>query len=129
MRQGGMNGGEGVSNGPKGTGRHSFYWTWDEICRVWDHPDWTAKEIAEELGRTPDAVRRIRERYGRYSRTRTPICSKCGERPVWVESVHARRLGLCKGCYLDEEELRLRDAKRNGALRQLRMHARRRGEE
>lgn len=27
------------------------------------------------------------------------------------------------------KELRLRDAKRNGALRQLRMHARRRGEE
>lgn len=114
------------TNVPKRSGR---FWGWSEICTMWDHPDWTARELADELGRTEQSVRHMRMRYGRYNSSRTPICSKCGERPVWVESVHARRLGLCKGCYLDEEEMRIRDAKRNDALRQMRMHARRRGEE
>lgn len=124
------------ANGPKGTARHSNLqahgpWSWKELCTVWDHPDWTAKEIATDLlpHRSPDAVRRIRERYGRYRVGRVPICAKCGQRPVWVESVHARRLGLCESCYLEEEELRLKSSKRNVALRQRRMNARRRGEE
>lgn len=97
---------------------------------MWDHADWTAREISQELlqGRSPDSIRRIRERYGRFRVGRIPTCAKCGVRPVWVESAHARRLGLCESCYLEEEELRLRDTKRNATLRQQRKRARRRGD-
>lgn len=102
-------------------------WTWSELCTVWDHYDWTAKEVAELLpGRSPKSVERARDRYGRYRTGRVPICARCGERPVWEESPHARHLGLCMSCYLDEEEMRLKDRKRNDALRQRRMRERRR---
>lgn len=122
--------------GPKGTTGHRWEtvhhgpWSWGELCVVWDHADWTAREISQELlkGRSPDSIRRIRERYGRFRVGRIPTCAKCGVRPVWVESAHARRLGLCESCYLEEEELRLRDTKRNATLRQRRKRARRRGD-
>lgn len=116
---------QGAPGGPGHSGGRP--WTWRELCVVWDHPDWTAADVAGLLDdRSAKAVRRVRERYGRYRTGRVPVCSKCGERPVWEESAHARRLGLCKGCYLDEEEMRLKDRKRNDALRQRRMRDRRR---
>lgn len=104
-------------------------WTWHELCFVWDHPDWYASEIARELGRSTKAVRRVRDKYGRFHTGRVPVCAKCGERPVWVESAKARRMGLCESCYIEEERLRLEDRKRNDALRQMRMRDRRRNDE
>lgn len=102
-------------------------WTWPELCVIWDHPDWTAKELVEMLpGRTPKAIERARDRYGRWKSGRAPICWKCGERPVWTESPGAKRMGLCMSCYQDEERMREQDKRRNDALRQMRMRNRRR---
>lgn len=117
--------------GPKGTTRHGRAhgpWTWGELCVVWDHPDMTAADISADLlpHRSPGAVRRVRERWGRFRAGRVPTCSKCEERPVWVESPGARRLGLCKGCYLDEERMRMEDKRKADALRQRRLRERRR---
>ena len=45
---------------------------------------------------------------------------------MWEESWRARRMGLCKGCYLDEMEHRDRESRRANALRQS-LHKERRG--
>ena len=86
------------------------------------HPEMTAAELAAMLpGRTAKAVRRIRERHGRRAAGSTPAGRCCDARPVWEESPRARRMGLCKGCYLDEMERRSAEDARAGALRK-RMH-------
>lgn len=93
---------------------------------MWRHPEMTAAELSELLpGRTPKAVSRIRERYGRYRRDGVvPLCQKCGEHPVWSESADGRRWGLCKACTLDERDYLARRggpmARRDNAQRQAR---------
>lgn len=105
-------------------------WTWRELETVWRHPDMTAEEVAEMLpGRTPKAVSRIRDRYGRW-RTEgvVPLCQRCGEHPVFVEDPEARRWGLCRECAQAEKDWRDRNgdrlARENAARRQ-RKHKRR----
>lgn len=94
-------------------------WEPGELDEVLAHPEMTAAELASRLpGRTAKAVRRIRERHGRGSGP--AVCRLC-DRPVWAESARARRMGLCKGCYLDEMERREAEERRAGALRK-RMH-------
>lgn len=96
-------------------------WTWKELEYIWDHPDWTAAEIAEALGRhTPSAVKSCRTRIGRYNPAHVPRCCGCDQRPVWAESAKAKRYGLCKSCFLDEERMRLEDEARAVAIRQRR---------
>lgn len=87
---------------------------------MWARPDWTAAEIGELLGRSAASVRMQRHRMGRWHRDAVPLCCKCCDRPVWQESPIARRYGLCKGCYLDEERMRLEDEARAVALKQRR---------
>ena len=104
-------------------------WTWRELETMWAHPDWTAGELHELLPRhTARAIRDQRHRMGRYHRSQVPLCCRCEERPVWAESPIAKRYGLCKGCYLDEERMRLEEEARATALRQQRRRARRRGQ-
>lgn len=105
-------------------------WSWRELETVWRHPDMTADEVAEMLpGRTPKAVSRIRDRYGRW-RTEgvVPLCQRCGEHPVFVEDPEARRWGLCRECAQAEKDWRDRNgdrlARENAARRQ-RKHKRR----
>lgn len=105
-------------------------WTWRELETVWRHPDMTADEVAEMLpGRTPKAVSRIQDRYGRW-RTEgvVPLCQRCGEHPVFVEDPEARRWGLCRECAQAEKDWRDRNgdrlARENAARRQ-RKHKRR----
>lgn len=105
-------------------------WAWRELETVWRHPDMTAEELAEMLpGRTPKAVSRIRDRYGRW-RTEgvVPLCQRCGEHPVFVEDPEARRWGLCRECAQAEKDWRDRNgdrlARENAARRQ-RKHKRR----
>lgn len=91
------------------------------------HPDMTAEELSRILPRrSPKAIRRMRSRKGRWSKSRTPLCARCDDRPVWTESPRARKMGLCKGCYLDEMEHRDREERRNNALRQSLLKERRR---
>lgn len=91
------------------------------------HPEMTAAELASILPwRTAKAVRRIRERHGRRRAGTAPPCRACDSRPVWEESPRARRMGLCKGCYLDEMERRAAEDARANALRKRIHDARRR---
>lgn len=76
--------------------------------------------------RTPKAVQRMRDRFGRWNPDRPPLCAKCGQRHVMAEDPRARRLGLCSECYAEELRLRAEDRKRNDALRQRRMRNKRR---
>ena len=102
-------------------------WTPGELERVAAHPEMTAAELSAMLpGRTAKAVRRIRERHGRRVAGSTPTCRACDARPVWEESPRARRMGLCKGCYLDEMERRAAEDARANALRKRFHDARRR---
>lgn len=101
-------------------------WTWGELEVMWSHPDWTAGELSELLPRhTERAIRDQRRRWGRWNRAMAPLCCRCEERPVWMESPRAKRYGLCKGCYLDEERMRLEEEARATALRQRRRRLKR----
>lgn len=85
------------------------------------HPDWTADEIAAQLGRTAPAVAYARRTYGRWNpRSADGLCIVCDERPVYVESEQARRLHLCKGCWLEEQRRRLEEESEAVRLRQKR---------
>lgn len=101
-------------------------WTWSEVETMWAHPDWTSTELHELIPRhTPRAIRDQRNRMGR--RSTTPICCMCDERPVWMESPKAKRYQLCKGCFLDEERMRMEDDARAHALNERKRKARRKG--
>ena len=99
-------------------------WTWAEITAMWDHPDWTAKEVGELVGHSAGAVRQQRHRMGRYNASKAPLCCMCGTHHVWLESPKAKRYGLCRSCFLDEERMRLEDAGRAAAVRQMRRRKR-----
>lgn len=104
----------------RGARRGYARWTEEEDRLLLEHPGWTAAELSEAMGgrHSPRAVECRRSRVGRWSAGVTPTCRRCDERPVWSESPRARRMGLCKGCYLDEMEHREREAARSNALRQ-----------
>lgn len=124
---GGVRGGANAPHAPKGGW---VPWRYSELTTVWRHPDMTSRELAEMLpGRTEKAVRRVRERYGRWRLEGvTPLCQRCGEHPVAVSDPRARRWGLCMGCALREKEwLDAHEAevrRRNDARRQARRRAR-----
>lgn len=103
-------------------------WTWKELETMWQHPDWTSEELHEIIPRhTAAAIKLQRHRSGRWKRG-APLCCMCEERPVWMESPAAKRYGLCKGCYLDEERLRLEESAKQDAVKARRARARRRGD-
>lgn len=92
----------------------------------------TAGELSAMLGtRTPKAVRRIRERYGRYrSDGVVPLCQRCGAHPVFVQDSEARRWGLCRECAQAEKEYREENwerLSRENAARRQRRHKRKAG--
>lgn len=102
-------------------------WTDGERAVLRAHPEMSAVELHALLPRrSPKAIRRMREREGRWSAAAAPTCRLCDRRPVWEESPRARRMGLCKGCYLDEMEHRGREDARANALRQSLFKERRR---
>ena len=81
-----------------------------------DHSEMSAKELAALLHTTPGAVRHARQRYGRFGKS--GLCSVCGKRPVWTESKRAARMNLCKGCFIEETEKRVAEAKAAATMRQ-----------
>ena len=100
-------------------------WTWREIEVMWQHPDMTARELHELIPRhTPQAIEKQRYRMGRWHRDAAPLCCRCEDRPVWMESAKAKRYGLCKGCFLDEERMRLEERAKADAVKQRRRRAR-----
>ena len=95
-------------------------WKWNEVEAIWSHPEMTAAELHELIpGHTVEAIRKQRTRIGRFGAPSRTCCA-CDERPVWAESAKARRYGLCKGCFLDEERRRLEEEGEAAAVRQLR---------
>lgn len=125
-----MTAGVDGANAPRAPRTHArTAWSWGELQEVWRHPDMTAEELSEVLDRTPKAIRRVRERYGRW-RTEgvVPLCQRCGEHPVHVSDPQARRWGLCRECAQAEKDWRDRNAKRldrENAARRQRKHKRR----
>lgn len=103
-------------------------WTPSEIGYLHLHPDMTALEIGRKLGRSEASVEHARQRYGRWDSSAQKVCACCSERVVWEESEHARRLRLCKGCYLREMRVRQSEDAEANRVRQARFRARRRGD-
>lgn len=123
--------GENAPNAPRI--RRNVPWEYSELSVVWANPSMTAEELSRLLpGRTPKAVSRVRERYGRW-RTEgfTPPCQRCGEHPVWEAAADGRRWGLCKACTMEEREYRERSgpalAARDNAYRQRKFKRRHKG--
>ncbi len=98
-----------------------------EVAYVQAHPLDTAASLGAWLGRSASSVAHIRERFGRADERRG-VCWRCDARPVWEESRDAARMGLCKGCYLDEMARREDEERESNTLRQKRFRNRRRGE-
>lgn len=115
-----------------GSSREGRTWSPRERRVLWEHPDMTAVELSALLpGRSPQSVRHARMRFGRYNRSLVGmegVCVRCDDRPVWAESRHARRMHLCKDCYLSEMEERDREEARANAARQRKFKAKGRGE-
>lgn len=87
----------------------------------------SARELGRLLGRSAYSVARARARYGRWDTGTERICRACDERPVWEESAKARRMGLCKACYLAEERRRMEEGPEADAVRSMRRRRRRDG--
>lgn len=92
-------------------------WTDERVREMQRHPEMPSAALAARMGTTAAAIRHARHRFGRYP---TGTCCVCGERPVWAESRRAARLGLCKGCFLKEEERRAREGAAADRVRQAR---------
>lgn len=94
-------------------------WTDEDIAVMQGHADWSAEEIAAELGTTTGSVEYARKRYGRFPpRDASGLCVVCDSRPVYAESPEAKRLGLCKGCWQEEQRKRLEEEPEAVRLRQ-----------
>lgn len=105
-----------------------MYWTWKELDTMWRHPEWTAEELHEIIPRhSARGIRQQRMRSGRFRPSAVPLCCRCEERPVWMESQKARRYELCKGCFIEEERRRLEDEAGYAALRQMEQRRRKNG--
>lgn len=88
------------------------------------HPDMEAAELAELMGLTVESVRSARKRFGRFGKGTRGLCIVCDSRPVWAESAKAKRMGLCKGCYLTEMRKRDEERREHAAQRQYRHRTR-----
>lgn len=94
-------------------------WYKGEEFVMWDHPDWTARELHELIPRHSVAgIKAHRTKIGRYNPSRVGVCVVCGERPIFAESAEAFRYGLCKACYLKERERRNQEAAWSVRVRQ-----------
>lgn len=103
----------------KSTCTHRHRVTDEEVADVQSLPYATAPEISDATGIPVDRVRYIRKRFGRaWDRARL-ICCVCDTRPVWEESPGARRLHLCKRCYLAEMRRRDEEERESAAVRQM----------
>lgn len=101
-----------------------YVWTDDRIAILQGHPDWTAEELADELETTPASVAYARRTYGRFAPAgAVGLCVVCDRRPVYVESPEAKRLKLCKGCWLEEQRRRLEEGPEAVRLRQAKKRA------
>ena len=110
-------------------GAASVPWSAEEEAILVANPGMTARELAALLpGRSVQAVKRHRSRTGPFPRKSARLCVRCDGRPVYAESPKAARWGLCKGCYLDERERRLAEARRDAAIRQRERTARKGGQ-
>lgn len=99
--------------------RHGYArWTPADVSFLRQHPDMTAAEIGEALGRSASSVECARHRFGRYPAKGDTLCVVCEERVVYAESPTARRWGLCKGCYLRELRARESEDAEANAVRQ-----------
>ena len=96
--------------------RHN--WTQKDVATVQAHPDWTAAELAVLVGTTPRSIDYARYRFGRFPSNAAGLCAVCDQRPVYAESREAKRLGLCKGCWLKEQRRRLEEDAESTRLRQ-----------
>ena len=109
-----------LENASKSHKSHSYYrWNAKDIRYLQSHAYMTARELANHFGCTVNSVNWARKHYGRYDAPSARyMCVACEERVVWEESKSARRLRLCKGCYLKEQEMRSREELRANAARQ-----------
>ena len=107
-----------TGSGSNGPSRNLHNWSAEDVATLHAHPDWTAAELAEALGVTEASVKYARRTYGRWSSNASGLCVSCDQRPVYVESKEARRLGLCKGCWLEEQRKRLEEDAESTRLRQ-----------
>ena len=98
--------------------RKTHKWTEKDVALIQSHPDWTAAELAALLGVTTRSVDYARRRFGRFPSNAVRLCVACDQRPVYVESREAKRLGLCKGCWLKEQRRRLEEDAESTRLRQ-----------
>ena len=98
-----------------------------EVAYIQAHPLDTAESLGAWLGRTASSLAHIRERFGRAAERRG-VCWRCDGRPVWEESREALRMGLCKGCYLEEQAMRAEEDALSNAVRQKRFRERQRGD-
>lgn len=104
--------------------RENHKWSAEEVAVLQGHPDWTAEELAQSMGVTVGSVEYARKRYGRYApRGAAGLCVVCDARPVYVESPEAKRLGLCKGCWQEEQRRRLEEEPEAVRLRQAKKRA------
>lgn len=99
--------------------RHRRPVTDEEVADVQSLPYATAPEISDATGIPVDRVRYIRKRFGRAWDGARLICCACDTRPVWEESPGARRMHLCKGCYLKEMRRRDEEERESAAVRQM----------
>ncbi len=83
------------------------------------HPAETAREVSEMTGIPPNRVAYVRKRFGRGWDRAASVCVACDSRPVWQESPPARRMHLCKGCYLEEMRRRHAEDRDGAAVRQM----------
>lgn len=102
---------------------HRAYRRWSEEEKrvLWEHPGMSSAALAAIMpGRSPVSVRRARARFGRTDGTIAGLCVRCDDRPVWGESARARKMRLCKGCYLREEAMRLEEERESARVRKMR---------
>ena len=105
-------------------------WSEAELAWLHAHPDLTSAQAAVHLpGRTAQAVRHARMRFGRFQHDgRREVCFMCRDRPVWADSREAVARGLCKACFLRAREQEAREEALHNRVRQVEFRARRRKE-
>ena len=105
-------------------------WSDAELAWLHAHPELTSGQAAAHLpGRTAQAVRHARMRFGRFGHDgRREVCFMCRDRPVWADSREAVSRGLCKACFLRAREQEAREEALHNRVRQVEFRARRRRE-
>lgn len=88
------------------------------------HPDMTAGELGELMGLTAASIRHARMRFGRWPKHSEKVCVMCDQRPVWADSKKARRMHLCKACYLAEMQRQAEEDRESARVRKYRQRVR-----